>query len=47
MNKNEWLNNLKEYWEEKNVEAIVNDLFDKNVEYYRSPFEKIIDIKTV
>lgn len=35
-----WCNNLKKYWSNKEINKIL-DLFDKNVEYYESPNEKL------
>lgn len=47
MNKfEEWCNNLKNYWENKEVENIIT-LFDENVVYYETPKMKISSFNEV
>lgn len=46
MNFEKWLEELKKFWMEKDIPNIVK-LFDAEVEYYESPFEKIEDINIV
>lgn len=41
-----WCDELKKYWLDKNIDKIIN-LFDINVEYYETPFEKVKDLKSV
>ncbi len=40
--KNKWLNNFKNFWLENNIELVLN-LFSKNLEYFETPYFKIID----
>ena len=40
MNIDEWLRKFKEYWQKHDVSGVM-DLFDKNVVYYETPFNKI------
>lgn len=35
-----WCKNLKKYWQEKDINNIIN-LFDENVEYYETPNQKL------
>ncbi len=41
-----WCEELLNNWKQKNIENLVN-LFDKSVEYYESPTEKIEDMKEI
>lgn len=41
-----WCSSLKEYWLKKDITSIIQ-LFDNEVEYYETPFEKVNDIETV
>lgn len=47
MNKfNNWCSNLKNYWQEKNIEEILN-LFSEEVEYYEDPHTKLTSFEEV
>ena len=41
-----WCEELLNNWKQKNIENIVN-LFDEKVEYYKTPTEKISNIKEI
>ena len=45
-NVEKWCNDLLIFWKKKEIENILN-LFDKKVEYYETPNEKITDIRKV
>ncbi len=44
MDINEWLQKFKEYWQVHNIDGILS-LFDKNVIYYETPFNKLENFK--
>lgn len=46
INLDKWCNDLKEYWLQKDINAIL-ELFDNQVEYYETPFQKVKDIELV
>ncbi len=44
--KNNWCRKLKQYWIKKDILKII-DLFEEDVEYYETPFQRVNDIKLV
>lgn len=44
--KNNWCEKLKQYWIQKDIPKIL-DLFEGNVEYYETPFQKVDNLKSV
>ena len=46
INFDKWCNDLKKYWLQKDITSIL-ELFDSQVEYYETPFQKIDNIKEV
>lgn len=45
-NLEKWCEDLKKYWESKDIDNIIN-LFDENVIYYESPNEKLNSFEDV
>ncbi len=43
---NNWCEKLKQYWIQKDISKIIS-LFDEDVEYYETPFQKVDDLKLV
>lgn len=43
---NNWCEKLKQYWIQKDISKIIS-LFDEDVDYYETPFQKVDDIKLV
>lgn len=46
MNKLKWLESLRKFWIDKDIDNII-ELFDEKVDYWESPFENITNIKSV
>ena len=46
INFNRWCNKLKEYWLQQDIHAILK-LFDDQIEYYETPFQKVENIESV
>lgn len=44
--KNNWCEKLKQYWLKKDISSIIS-LFEENVEYYETPFQKVNDLELV
>lgn len=43
---NNWCEKLKQYWIQKDISKIIS-LFDEDVDYCETPFQKVNDIKLV
>lgn len=43
---NNWCEKLKQYWIQKDISKIIS-LFDEDVDYYETPFQKVDEIKLV